>query len=84
MNANLTCRLQENQEAGSDKEEEDVQQLVFGGGTGKVIQTLYGESSILKNILKTHVTNAILYYTLIFIILTYKLNVDGDSAETRG
>ena len=34
MNANLTCRLQEDQEAGSDKEEEDVKQSVFriGGG----------------------------------------------------
>ena len=33
MNANLTCRLQEDQEADSDKEE-DVQQLVFRIGDG--------------------------------------------------
>ena len=35
MNANLTCRLQEDQKVDSDKEEEeDVQQLVFGIGGG--------------------------------------------------
>ena len=37
MNANLTCRLQEDQEtsgvgADSEEEEEEVQQLVFGIG----------------------------------------------------
>ena len=35
MNANLTCRLQEDQEtsaAGLDKEEEEVQQPVYGIG----------------------------------------------------
>ena len=34
MNANLTCRLQEDQEADSDKEEEGAQQLIFGIGGG--------------------------------------------------
>ena len=37
MNANLTCRLQEDQETsavGTDSEEEEVQQLVFGIGGG--------------------------------------------------
>ena len=57
MNANLTCRLQEDQEtsavgADSEEEEEEVQQLVFGidvdGGTGKAIQTLRSELSHTK------------------------------------
>ena len=36
MNANLTCRLQEDQESAAslDSEEEEVQQSVFGIGSG--------------------------------------------------
>ena len=34
MSANLTCRLQEDQEAEEEEEEEDLQQPVFGIGGG--------------------------------------------------
>ena len=32
MSANLTCRLQEDQEAEEEEEEEDLQQPIFGIG----------------------------------------------------
>ena len=48
MSANLTCRLQEDQEVEEEEEEEDLQQPVFGIGGGwqewRATQILHGES----------------------------------------
>ena len=80
MNANLTCRLQEDEETsvvGSDleEEEEEVQQPVLGIGGRR--RPLKGQS-IHESIFKTHVSIAVfLYYTITFIITALNIKTSG-------